>query len=316
MNSERFTFDEACHELGVTEEELEQLVAAGEIASIKDGDTLFFKKDVLRKFKKNRESTPTILLSDEEINLLEEEGPEEIELEGGKPAKAGAGGKKASPTEALAQTGALRQQAPAKAEPSRVEIPLEDDLNLDDIEIRAPGEEAEAGETKKLPGAAKKVKEPASISEDETLVSFDGLLEEDSEATTPVPGGGVEDDRTLLDTDLLDLGGQTDPFSSDTVEEGVGAGATEAGTLLRGGGARVMQMKRKQGHPLMTAILALSCILLLLPLGIMTNLLFAHSHSPEAKDTLPAKDSYGWIMDFNVLDGAVEGVADLFKDSK
>jgi excisionase family DNA binding protein len=311
MNSERFTFDEACRELGVTEEELEQLVAAGEIASIKDGDTLFFKKDVLRKFKKNRESTPTILLSDEEINLLEE-APEEVELlaDEGKPAKAGAGGKKAAPTEALAQTGALGQQAPAKAESSRVEIPLDDDLDLEDIEIRTPGEGPESGETKKLPGGPKKVKEPASISEDETLVSFDGLLEEDSEATTPVPGA-VEDDSTLLDTDLLDLGGQTDPFASDTVEETVGTGATEAGTLLRGGGARVMQMKRKQGHPLLTVVLALSCILLLLPLGIVTNLLFAHSE--QAKDTMPAKDSYGWIMDFNVLDGVVEGVADLFK---
>jgi len=71
-----------------------------------------------------------------------------------------------------------------------------------------------------------------------------------------------------------------------------------------------MQMKRKQGHPLMTVVLALSCILLLLPLGIMTNLLFAHA---QGKDTLPAKDSYGWIMDFNVLDGVVETLADFFR---
>src|SRR5262245_23170308 len=73
MNTERMSFDEACRELGISEAELEQLVAAGEIASIKDGDTLFFKKDVVRKFKKSRESDPTILLADNDINLLDDD---------------------------------------------------------------------------------------------------------------------------------------------------------------------------------------------------------------------------------------------------
>ena len=68
MNSERMSFDEACRELGVTEAELENLVAAGEIASLKEGDTLYFKKEVVRKFKKSRDSEPTILLADEELS--------------------------------------------------------------------------------------------------------------------------------------------------------------------------------------------------------------------------------------------------------
>ena len=66
------TFEETCRELDISEAELEQLVAAGEIASIKEGDTLFFKADAVARYKESR-GDDTILLSDEELSLLDEQ---------------------------------------------------------------------------------------------------------------------------------------------------------------------------------------------------------------------------------------------------
>ena len=85
------------------------------------------------------------------------------------------------------------------------------------------------------------------------MAKKDDLLEDDDDATLS--------DETLLDTDVLDLGEEeTDAFELDTAEETVlDAGEEDSGTLLRGSGARVMQMKRKKSHAGMTATLAVSC---------------------------------------------------------
>lgn len=290
MDSERMTFEEASRELGVTEEELEQLVADGEIASIKDGETVFFKKAVVQKYKKSKQAgSPTILLSDDEIDLL----GEELDL-----------GEEAPKAE------------PEAEKPARIEIPLEDDLGLEDLDLTPSVEKAEAEE---VPAGAKgKAAKKPDISDDDTLLNLDGLLEEDSEGTTPVPVAAEGSDSTLLDTDdILDLeglGAASDPFAADTVEEVSATELTEPGTLLRGGGARVMQMKRKKSHAPFTVVLAIACLVLLLPIGVLTNLLFVHSPQSEAGGA-PRKEAYGWIMEYNFIDGLVESVADLFGGS-
>lgn len=310
MNIERMSFDEASRELGITEAELESLVAAGEIASVKDGDTLFFKKDVVRKFKKQRESEPTVLLADDEINLLEDDAVEEIDLlagddEGTTPIKSAAG------VSSTMSAGQGKDDIP--------EISLDDDLDgkLPELDLDS------ADELDDIQIVQKKAREPSSVSAgrgshagsdegDETLLNLDGILEEDSEATTPVPGDAA--DATMLDTDLLDLSGDADPFNADTAEETSAADLTEAGTLLRGGGARVMQMKRKAANPLVTVFLALAALVLILPLGILTNVIFASSQ--DAKTGAPPKDAYTWIHDMNIFQGPVESIADFFKPSK
>jgi excisionase family DNA binding protein len=284
MTPERMSFDEACRELGVTEAELEQLVAAGEIASIKEGDTLYFKKEVVRKFKKTRESEPTILLADEEINLLE---TDELDL--------------------LADEGTTPQKVAAKAG-DRIDLSL-DDEGLPEIDLGKDESRTEIRKKVTEEVVVKKDKKAIEDTGDETLLNLDGLLEDDSEATTPVPES--VDDSTLLDTDLLDLGGgDADPFGSDTVEE-TAVDLTEPGTLLRGGGARVMQMKRKESHAPWTIALALAALVLLLPLGVLTNLMFAHS--PEATEGVPPDSRSSWIQNWNVLEGPVQMVADMFK---
>ncbi len=294
------SFDEACRELGITEAELESLVAAGEISSVKEGDTLFFKKDVVRKFKKQREIEPTILLADEELNLLDDGAVEEIDLLAG-------GDEGTTPVKPPAKAGSPAASGHGKGPEVSIEADALDEglpeLNLEDVEIvqKRSGEEA----------AVNASKEPEGEGE-ETLLNLDGILEDDSEATTPVPGDAA--DATMLDTDLLDLSGESDPFSADTAEETSASDLTEAGTLLRGGGARVMQMKRKTANPFEAVGLALTVLVLILPLGILTNIVFGSSE--ESKTGVPPKDAYSWITDYNFLQGAVEGVADFFKPTK
>jgi hypothetical protein len=285
MSTDRMSFDEACSELGISEAELEHIVAAGEIASIKEGDALLFKSDVVQKFKEQRDSEPSILLADDEINLLEDD-VEEIDLLGDDEATTPVG----VPGES-AEKGDL------------IEISLDDDGGLPDLDLDAD-EPTVAADTDVV------LVKGSGGGDDDTMLDMDGLLEEESESATPVLGAA--DDDGLLDTDLLDLAGDTDPFSADTAEGSELDDLAEQGALLRGGGPRVMQMKRKKSDAWWSLTLAAAAILLILPLGIMTNLVFTSS-SEAAHDVSPA-GAYTWITDSNVLQGAVETVADFWGD--
>ncbi len=313
MNSERMSFDDACRDLGITEEELEQLVAAGEIATIKEGDTLYFKKDVVKKFKMKKDDS-AVLLTDDEINLLDDSSVEEIDLladddatdESTTPARPVAAAPKAPAHKAPASP--PRAAVPAAAADDDLEISLDSDDDIPSLDLDSDDELAGI----ELTPAGQKAGAGGDDEGDETLLNMDGLLEEDSEGTTPIPADA--EDATLLDTDVLDLAGEADPFNADTAEETSSADLTEAGTLLRSGGARVMQMKRKSGNPWMTGVLALSTVLMLLPLGTLTHVIF--TSSPESKTGTAPKGSFGWITDLNIADGAVEWVADLVKPAK
>ncbi len=46
MAKDKLSFEEACKELQLSEDELEQLVANGEIAGVKEGDTVTLKGTV------------------------------------------------------------------------------------------------------------------------------------------------------------------------------------------------------------------------------------------------------------------------------
>jgi len=297
--SELLSFDQAARELGITEEELEQLVAAGEIASIKDGNTLHFKKEVVSKFKQKREESD-ILLSDDVLDLQDEEPVEEIDLlsdddEGTTPLKPVAEEKPAK-----AEVGATAGAEPEVDELSLDDIPSLDLDSNDELESISIGSDAES--------------KPGSESDDETLLNMDPILEEDSEATTPVPS--ESDDPTLVDTDAMgisgDLADDSDPFSADTAEETSASDLTEAGTLLRSGGARVMQMKRKSGSPWPTLFLGVAALLLLLPLGILVNVIFASSEETKKVSSTSAS----WVTEYNFLESTVESLADMFKPAK
>ena len=68
------SFEEAARELGISEEELEKLVASGEIASTKDGDNLLFKKEAIENYK--NQGDVEIVLADDELNLLDDDDDE------------------------------------------------------------------------------------------------------------------------------------------------------------------------------------------------------------------------------------------------
>src|SRR5690606_39585071 len=85
-------------------------------------------------------------------------------------------------------------------------------------------------------------------------------------------------DATLLDTDILSLGGDdsdTDTFDLDTADETL-LDVEEEGTLLRSGGARVMQLKRKKSGTGMTVVLAITALVLLLPMSVLVSLAYLH----------------------------------------
>ena len=291
MSDARMTFEETCRELGVSEAELEQLVAAGEIASIKEGDTLYFKSDVVEKYKESKSGEDTLLLADDEI-LLEDDAAEEIDL--------------------LAMDDDSAPTTPVAGRPSEGALGESDELSLDDDELLDIDLDLDAD----LASDSSEV-ETADVSAsddvDETLLNMDGLLEEEAETTTPIVSAGDDDllggdlgEDTLLDTEL-DFGDETDTFEVDAVDD-LTSDVTEEGTLLRGGGARVMQMKRKENNAWTTAVLALSVVVLLLPLAVTTNTVYFSSHDSAR---VSAQDS--WVSDYNFLGGLVSGIADLLK---
>lgn len=312
VQKDRLSFDEACKELQVSEDELEQLVANGEIASIKEGDTFYFKREVISQFKKNRKTEPTIILADEDMELLDV--MEEIELEprdesAQKPA---AGGPRATEVLPMGKSGGGKSGAE------------------EEISLELPGSEASLGESEAETAAAQAAA-GASVPDD-TVLNLDGLLEDDgSEGTTPIPGAeiaakidevsditveGSVSDETLLDTDLLEIGEEEDSFKLDTTVDESLADPTE-GNMLRGGGARAMQMKRKRSHAGLTVVLALTAVVLLVPLGISLNTLYVSALGQESVVTTGAKGGpavYKWVLDCSDMAGKwwVEWIADLF----
>lgn len=315
-DQDRLSFQEACQELQISESALEQLVAQGEIASIKEGDTFFFKMDVIEQYKSSRKSDPSIILSDDELDLLD--GVEEINLDDFEVPDEDAA-ISAGPGMGDAAAGRDGFSADAGAE----EIQLEDleipEFSLDDGEIDA---DTESIDDSAALGAVSEVEDVTLAGDDEldfgadleelsiggadddegddTILNLDGLLEDDgaSEATTPVPGtdlGGIgeldlddaDDDITLegrvtedtiLDTDVLELTDEDDELMLDSADD-LTEGATSS-LIRRGGGARVMQMKRVAGHPAWTAGLLVSAILMVLPIAVLLSV-FQVDRKPE-----------------------------------
>ncbi len=134
------------------------------------------------------------------------------------------------------------------------------------------------------------------------------MVDEGSDITVE----GTVNDETMLDTDLLEIGEEEDSFKLDTTSEETLADATE-GTLIRGGGARAMQMKRKKSHAPLTVALAITAVLLFPPVGIALNLVTVSRAEGEA----PAGGKspiYKWVLDSSDMFGKwwVDGLADLF----
>lgn len=321
--SDRLNFQEACRELQISEDELEQLVASGEIASIKEGDTFYFKADVIEQYKGGQKSDPGIILSEDGLDLLdsvEEINLDDLDLDdAGGPAVA----KEASP------------DAPEEVSAGDVEeIGLEDleipEFSLDDVTGGSDTESLEDSASEEtaagLSGLEELDLEEISLSassEDEgedTVLNLDGLLEEAggaSEATTPVPGtelGGIGEldlddagdditlegsvtEDTILDTDVLELTDEDDELVFDG-GDGLTEGATSS--LIRGGGARVMQMKRVKGHPLWTSGLMITAILMILPVAVLLNIFQVDRNSELSAGAQSTQSSLDFIEELPV----------------
>ena len=279
-------FEEAAKELGISEEELEKLVASGKIASTKDGDNLLFKKEAVESYKNQGDAE--IVLADDELNLLDDDEEIDfgIDLSDGDDAESSDAGSEVADI--------------AAADLGDLEISLDDDVG-------------------------------GSIG-DETVLDVESLLDDDdgdSEGTTPIPG--AEDsssadtelgDETLLDTDILDLGDDdADTFELDTTEDTL-LDPTEEGTLLRGGGARVMQLKKRKSHAAWTVLLSFAALALLVPMAVLLATIYNEDLTNDRGEYLEAKKvhSQEWIRGWAGENGkegvrkAVHGIADMFVD--
>ena len=270
------SFEEAASALGISAEELEKLVASGEIASTKDGDSLLFKKEAIDNYKNQGEAE--IILSDDDLNLLDDDDDEidfGIDLSGGDDASADEGDAADLPDIAAEDGGDL-------------ELSLDDDASVGD----------------------------------ETVLDVESLLsDDDSEGTTPIPGSddsGDESlgDETLLDTDILDLGDDdADTFELDTTEDTL-LDPTEEGSLLRGGGARVMQMKRRKSHAPWTVLLSFAGLALLIPLAVLLGTVHNEGLTVGRGDFVEAQNrhSQDWIDEYGgYFTEMVHGIAEMFR---
>ena len=286
------SFEEAARELGISEEELEKLVASGEIASTKDGDNLLFKKEAIENYK--NQGDVEIVLADDELNLLDDDDDEidfGIDLDDGDDAADGGSDDAGSEVADI-----------AAEDLGDLEISLDDDLG-------------------------------GSVG-DETVLDVESLLDDDdadSEGTTPIPG--AEDastadtdlgDETLLDTDILDLGDDdADTFELDTTEDTL-LDPTEEGTLLRGGGARVMQLKKRKSHAAWTVLLSFAALALLVPMAVLLATIYNEDLTNDRGQYIEAQTVHkqSWIAEYageqgdKGLRSMVHGIADMFVDPK
>ncbi|MEE3180447.1 MAG: helix-turn-helix domain-containing protein, partial [Planctomycetota bacterium] len=253
-------FEEAAKELGISEEELSKLAASGKIASTKDGDNLLFKKEAVESYKNQGDAE--IVLADDELNLLDDDD-DEIDF----------GIDLSDGDDAAGEVADI-----AAEDLGELEISLDDDAG-------------------------------GSVG-DETVLDVESLLDDDdgdSEGTTPIPG--AEDssaadtdlgDETLLDTDILDLGDDdADTFELDTTEDTL-LDPTEEGTLLRGGGARVMQMKKRKSHAAWTVLLSFAALALLVPMAVLLAIIYNENLTNDRGEYYEANKvhSQAWIKDY------------------
>lgn len=82
MSNEFMTYDEALGELLLSQDELNEIVAKGELRAFRDGDDVRFKRDDIIGLKKSRETEPTIVLSDTEADrspIIADEDPIDLD---------------------------------------------------------------------------------------------------------------------------------------------------------------------------------------------------------------------------------------------
>ena len=135
------------------------------------------------------------------------------------------------------------------------------------------------------------------LSSEETVLNIEGLLEDDGgilEGEMELDLGGVGDE-TVLDTDELSFDDSFDFSDDETV------GDTGADDLLLTG-ATEMQMVRKKPATAMTALLALTVLLMLVPTALLMNLI-------NGDGSFPAWGSEAAVAFMN---GIVESVVDAF----
>ncbi|MFN0058003.1 MAG: helix-turn-helix domain-containing protein [Planctomycetota bacterium] len=75
------SYEDAMSQLGLSEDELNELVASGQLRAIHDGDQIRFRSDDIGSVKKSRDTEPTIVLSDTQAEKLGSLDQQPIDLD-------------------------------------------------------------------------------------------------------------------------------------------------------------------------------------------------------------------------------------------
>lgn len=79
--AEYMQFDEVCEELGLDEQEVKDLIAQGELRSIKEGKSIKFRTEDVLALKERHEAEPTVILTDSDQEMGIAESSDELILD-------------------------------------------------------------------------------------------------------------------------------------------------------------------------------------------------------------------------------------------
>ena len=271
MAEPMMSFADVTRELGVSDAELKSMVAENQIRAFHEGGELLFKREDVAKLKESLETAPTIVLSDTEAESILEDS---------------------SVGDSLLDDSLLEEPV---LEDAGLEEPLLDDVSLEDVSLEEPVFDE--------PLLADGLEDDV-LSSEETVLSVDGLLEDD--------GLSIDGGDSLLEDD--DFGGAPTSVGDDTVLDSgllddedlsLGLDETEDDDLLGDGeraGPRRVAARPQESSPVMTALMVVMAAALVLPGAILINLAGGdHGVFP------------GWITEnLTFLNGAIDGIISLF----
>jgi hypothetical protein len=243
MAVEYMTFQDVLEELQIDEDELKRLVSNAELRGFRAGSSMKFKRDDVMNLKQGRETEPTIILTDSDQEMGIAESSDELILED-------------STSDTVIHIGDIMGGARSGSQQEIIFDTTEEytvsphDSDISDPESVIP--------TVEVP----------SISEDM------GLIETDSDAALVEVGSDESMETEAFE--LMDESGETETDGMAVAEKG-GSRRGSRRQMSQSARMRALDMQKKQGHPVMTAMLLGMVVMLSVQFGVLYSELLGSS---------------------------------------
>ncbi|GIW71593.1 MAG: hypothetical protein KatS3mg102_1135 [Planctomycetota bacterium] len=255
--AEYLSFEQVLEELQLSAEEVKQLIAQGELRTIKDGSKIKFRKEEVLALKERREAEPTVILTDSDQEMGIAESSDELILD-------------ESTSDTVLNIGDI--MSPEKQEE---EIVFSD--STEEFLISPHDSDPEASiPTVEVPA----VDEDLGLYEtdsDAALVASQSAPELKGGAATATPARPLrvdsgEETFELVEDDGI---GPGEPLAEveelEELEEEPAPRKTQSGRISRSARLRAMQMKQRPSELTWTVIGLVAVVLLVLPGSIVLN---------------------------------------------